>query len=343
MSDRAHVDRGPGCRSWEDAEQLEKLLQEHPEDMTARQELVVWYHKKEHETARAREARYRHILWLIEHRPDSELAGSPFVVMFKDVDVAAIPEAKRLWLEQTVAHPHDAKILGNAANFFLNAAKDDWSTTCDLLRQAEALDPENADWPEQLAQLHETRARRLRGEERKAASFQALACYERAYEANKSVRKESHLVERLAVNALQAEEFEKAREYASRLLGGVLQARKPVDTWNYSNAVHWGNVVLGRVALRQGDLDAAKHHLLEAGNTPGSPQLSSQGPDMVLARELLAAGETGAAAGYFKACSTFWEPGKDRLMHWAAAIEEGRPPNFDFRPAPAIRESERGV
>ncbi len=343
MSDRAHVERAPGCRSWEDADELENLLRENSGDMTARQELVVWYHRKEHESTKARDARYRHILWLIEHRPESELAGSPFVVMFKDVDPTAIPEAKRLWLEQAASHPDDSRILGNAANFFLNAAKEDWSTTCDLLRQAEALDPANADWPEQLAHLHEVRGRRLRGEERKTAAREALACYERAYQANRSPRKESHLIERLAINALIAEEIEKASDYATRLLEGVVHAKKPIDTWNYSNAVHWGNVVLGRVALRKGNREEAKHHLLEAGNTPGSPQLTAKGPDMALARELLAAGENGAAANYFKACSTFWEPGKDRLMSWIAAIEQGRAPDFDARQPLVARASESEV
>jgi len=38
--------------------------------------------------------------------------------------------------------------------------------------------------------------------------------------------------------------------------------------------------------LKEGKVEDAKHYLLEAGKTPGSPQLNSFGPDMSLAEEL---------------------------------------------------------
>jgi hypothetical protein len=57
--------------------------------------------------------------------------------------------------------------------------------------------------------------------------------------------------------------------------------------WNYGNAIHYANLVLGRIALRRGDTSSATRYLFRAGGTPGSPQIADYGPDMTLARELL--------------------------------------------------------
>jgi hypothetical protein len=76
--------------------------------------------------------------------------------------------------------------------------------------------------------------------------------------------------------------------YAKNLL---IQAESMKDNWNYGNAVHTANLVLGRIALADGDVEEAKCLLLLAGQTPGSPQLNSFGPDMLFAEELLEKGE----------------------------------------------------
>src|SRR5437762_13634578 len=58
-----------------------------------------------------------------------------------------------------------------------------------------------------------------------------------------------------------------------------LTPKYPKD-WNYGNAIHDSNIVLGRLALKAGDVEAAKKRLLAAGHSSGSPQLDSFGPDM---------------------------------------------------------------
>ncbi len=113
------------------------------------------------------------------------------------------------------------------------------------------------------------------------------------------------LLDDLALNAFGAEEFTKAGEYAVKLLEGAALCKDDGHTWNYGNVLHWSHITLGRLALRQGDMEAEKRHLEEAGNTPGSPQLDSFGPDMTLIREILARGEKDAALAYLKACSKF--------------------------------------
>ena len=91
-----------------------------------------------------------------------------------------------------------------------------------------------------------------------------------------------------------------------------LAERVPRD-WNYGNAVHDGNQILGLVSLRRGDVESAKAFLLAAGATPGSPQLDSFGPEMVLARELLVRGESGVVLSYLDLVAGFWTKHKPYL------------------------------
>jgi TonB family protein len=79
----------------------------------------------------------------------------------------------------------------------------------------------------------------------------------------------------LAKAAMEAGAGDKAKVYAAELL--QMAPQFPRD-WNYGNAIHDGNMILGQVALRQGNVTLARQYLLEAGKTGGSPQLNSFGP-----------------------------------------------------------------
>ena len=145
------------------------------------------------------------------------------------------------------------------------------------------------------------------------------------------VRQDSSTAERFyALNdaakaAYEVGRFEDAAGYAGQLLETA--TRFPKD-WNYGNAVHDGHMVLGRLALRADDVATAETHLHDAGATPGSPQLDSFGPNMSLARDLLAAGHHAAVLEYLDQCGSFWELGADRLRRWKADIENGELPDF---------------
>lgn len=68
--------------------------------------------------------------------------------------------------------------------------------------------------------------------------------------------------------------------------------------------------------------------LRAAGETPGSPQLNSFGPNMTLAKDLLERGERDAVLAYFEACRVFWKMGGNSLDAWRQDVEAGRIPNF---------------
>ncbi len=125
--------------------------------------------------------------------------------------------------------------------------------------------------------------------------------------------------------AYESGEYTKAAEHGAELL--ALATAEPRG-WSPGNSIHQGNVVLGRVALHQGDVEKAKQFLLAAGKTPGSPQLNSFGPNMALARDLLAVGEAGTVTQYLDLCGEFWKLDRGRLDAWKAEIRQGRTPDF---------------
>lgn len=109
-------------------------------------------------------------------------------------------------------------------------------------------------------------------------------------------------LEAKAKAALKAGNNRAASKYASELL------KKNTDTtsWNYGNVIHSANQVLGLAALAEGKVSQARGFLLAAGKTPGSPQLNSFGPDMVLAQKLLTRGETKVVLAYLDLIAKFW-------------------------------------
>jgi hypothetical protein len=117
----------------------------------------------------------------------------------------------------------------------------------------------------------------------------------------------------------------KATVYANELLNVAPQYS---TDWNYGNAIYYGNWVLGRVALQQGNTAAAGQYLLSAGATPGSPQLHSFGPNMMLAQELIQKGQTAEVLQFFKLCANFWKMDGGKLDEWAALVKAGKMPEF---------------
>jgi hypothetical protein len=127
--------------------------------------------------------------------------------------------------------------------------------------------------------------------------------------------------------AIEADEIDKAEDYASELLA---VATAGPNASGYGGAIHHGNLVLGRVALRRGDIDSAKEYLIKAGKTPGSGSLSSFGPNMALAKELLEIGEKEAVVNYLELCKEFWDLGRKRqtLTRWIEEIRAEAIPQF---------------
>lgn len=125
--------------------------------------------------------------------------------------------------------------------------------------------------------------------------------------------------------ALALEKDAEAKGYAEEL---QRLAPSYKTDWNYGNAIQDLHIVLGVITLRAGDVAAAKQHLLDAGASPGSPQMDSFGPNMTLAKALIEAGQRDVVLEYFERCRKFWKMDRGRLNEWRDEVKAGRTPNF---------------
>lgn len=311
----------------DEAKALEEGLQTNPDNLPARQKLIHYYFFAGL-TSRSpdmEDKRQQHVFWLIEHHPESELAGSPEAGI-EPVGISGGTEGyqhgKQLWLEQVEKHPDSIQVIRNAAQF---VTLWDQKLGRELLEKALRLDPSDAAAASSLAQSYMQESLMAQSpEEKTALAEKALLIQEPTVESSSGALRFYRLSD-IADEAYEAGNLAKAEQYAAELLQLAPQFR---SDWNYGNALNKGNIILGRIALQRDDISSAKQHLLAAGETPGSPQLDSFGPNMTLAKELLEKGERDAVLTYLQSCSKFWKMGEGKLQDWMATVRAGGVPDF---------------
>jgi len=107
--------------SHDQASRLEENLRHDPNDLAARAQLLGYYFAAGRRLSPAvlHEARLRHILWLVQNHPESELAGMSEATIDPAggplADYAGYARVKALWLEQVKAHDDTVMVLANAA------------------------------------------------------------------------------------------------------------------------------------------------------------------------------------------------------------------------------------
>lgn len=133
-----------------------------------------------------------------------------------------------------------------------------------------------------------------------------------------------------ALNAAAKESLNQGHDEEAKSLAEEMERLAPTykDDWNYGNTVQDYNLVLGRLALKADDLQTARERLIASVQSKGSPQMSSFGPNVSLARDLLARGDKSIVLEYFELCRKFWKLHRGRLDEWKKDIEEDRVPNF---------------
>lgn len=146
---------------------------------------------------------------------------------------------------------------------------------------------------------------------------QVLADMEQEFDVPGGMRRTLALP-RLAKAALAADEMEKAVAYAREGLAPGSQGQSTFDC----------NMVLGEVALRNGNVAEAAQYLIESGRSSGSPVLGTFGPNMSLARALLEKGEVDVVLKFFDLCKAFWTDHSQVLDRWSETVRKGGIPNF---------------
>jgi hypothetical protein len=158
------------------AAKLESDVERDPENLAGRIRLLSYYTQY----MVLPELRSKHLLWLIEHHPDSDV----FQLTSKVTDIAPdysgvnspdIERARALWLQQADLYPTNSKVLANAAT----ALASDGSTALGLLKRLRALEPQNPEWLDWQAEVYALAVRssfadgspRVRGRLAKPAHF----------------------------------------------------------------------------------------------------------------------------------------------------------------------------
>ena len=128
-------------------------------------------------------------------------------------------------------------------------------------------------------------------------------------------------------------------DYAERCAIALLRVPKVAASATRNSVIrddrsheYEAHVILGKVALSRGDVDAAERHLLEAGgvDAPSSAR-RTLGPDTDLAARLLEDGRSGAVAAYLAGCREFWHPGQAQIDAWLIDLRNDRRPDLSDR------------
>jgi uncharacterized protein DUF1566 len=143
--------------SADQASRLEESLIHDPNDLAARAQLLGYYFaagpRLSPETVH--EARLRHIVWLVQNHPESELAGMSEATIDPAggplADRAGYEQVKALWFEQVKAHQDTVMVLINAAWFFKLPDK---AIAAGLLTRAHAIEPDNRNWSAALGMVY---------------------------------------------------------------------------------------------------------------------------------------------------------------------------------------------
>lgn len=301
--------------SGDQAAALEERLERNPHDEDARIKLIAYYDTAHYDDRASSRRHGEHVLWMVRHKPRSEFLRAHYANILPHRNPDAYVDAKRAWLAHVENAPNDAALLATVAGFLW--ANVDGDLAVSLMERAIEAEPDNAEWSNRLGHL--LWSDRSKGDEPDPDAAKALPHFERAYRLARSNFARATYLTPVIRTAFAAHRFDTARAYADEAL--------PVtNPKNMGDLHHHANLVLGRIALVEGDVERAGDHLLAAADTQGSPPMRSFGPNMRLAKELLELGHHDIVLEYLKRCAEFWPDPK--LDVWTVQVRSGQTPNF---------------
>ncbi|MGH9552541.1 MAG: tetratricopeptide repeat protein, partial [Terriglobales bacterium] len=238
-------------------------------DLRSRFLLLGYYCKTMFRTKAAMKARSRQVLWMIEHLPGHSISKRGWCTLNYGIlsDRDAIRQAKHLWNRHIETFSTDARVIANAASFFAEMDEDAKAET--LFNKAKQVDPNNPAWPRRLSSFFELRSRFAKSAKRKKLLAQkALAEAELAFKLEKSGYGKFLMLDDLAWKAYEAGDHAKSREYVHTIFEFAERTREEEISSSCCKAIHNAHLVLGCVALKEGDVPAAVEHLLASVTVP---------------------------------------------------------------------------
>jgi thiol-disulfide isomerase/thioredoxin len=176
-----------------------------------------------------------------------------------------------------------------------------------LLKRAATLEPGNPLWKSVLTANYMSRASRVRDPIEKAR------LYREGLETSTIAAQRTHLLGMLAEAEFDAGQTSEAEQDAAKLL----TAAAPRS----GDAIHQAHTLLGRVAMKRGDLATAKQSLLASARVESTPTLSSFGPGMQLAQQMLDAGERDVVIEFLELSRKIWTKDQRKIDAFVKAIK----------------------
>ena len=207
--------------SADEARELERRLEENSDDLASHARLIGFY-SKGNLSIHAHAARRRHIFWMIENHPASEVCDSSACALNSRTETQAFEHARGLWEKAIARGEKTAKILANAARFML---RNDPTAAQLYLERAREIEPDNPEWPRQLAALFAVLARYGPPKARDAVLRKALENWEAAYLLTEEGDAKLRMLPSMAKAAFATGENEQARLYARKKDEGLSDSR----------------------------------------------------------------------------------------------------------------------
>jgi hypothetical protein len=248
---------------------------------------------------------------MVENHPEHPATSEPSLRDLPD-DVEANAQIMALWRKSVESRSDQLDVLKNAEKFFFGKDPAEAERLINLISEKE---PNNRQWPNELAQLY--RMFGIPGARIDDPAQRAAEAYKRVLALTRNATSREALAGDMAEAAFKLGDFKGAAELARIHLQGK----------DYT-AQQRANTILGRVAIRIGDVPGAKQYLLDSSRPEARRDVSLAGPSMVLAKELLEEGETETVLTYLANCLSLWPRGENVLQIWIADIQRGKRPNF---------------
>jgi tetratricopeptide (TPR) repeat protein len=292
------------------ANELEAELKQSPGRIDDRLLLIGYYTWNAHDGLDKLRLR-AHVLWMIGNHPEHPATAEPSLRDLPD-DPEGNNQVLQLWQHHLESTRDDVAILKNAEKFLFGK---DPAAADRLIHLIAEKEPSNPQWASELAQLY--RMFGIPGQSFETPTERALEEYNRVLALTHDPAARRSLSGDMADAAFKIGDFPAAAELARIYLKS---SDRP--------AVQRANTILGRVALRSGDITNAKQYLLNSVDSGAARDIAFSGPILILAKELFDRGEHEAVMQYLENCLALWPRGEPILRMWIGEIQAGKTPNF---------------
>lgn len=288
------------------AKALESFLETHPRHVAARIALCGYSWTRRRVSSSAATLWVECAMWFAENSARSMLVEVLYPWLEVDESNEDCGPVLSAWLKQAASAGNDPDILMHAAWYL---RRKDPTLSSNLLRKSLSLDPENPRRLRFMCRIYQDSYRRAGVSMRRQKAGEVLSVLESAVAQAQGVILREIFTLYLAEAAFDAGQIEKAEMYAKELIENTDE-----ESGDAGNRLHRGHIILGRVALLHEDLETAERDLKAAVEAPMSPTLSSFGPDVQLAIELLQHGRRTSVIDYVEVSGSRFGPSVRKRM-----------------------------